>query len=93
MSLITRLSFQTNDRVIVASHGACNLDGDDRSDSARLLTPQAGASLQSQVLLNPAPPYYEAIAIAHGYARVNVSRTQFTVEVRREAGQQIFNCI
>ena len=44
---------------------------------------QAGASLQSEVLLNPAPPYYEAIALAHGYARLKVSKTHFTLEVRR----------
>ena len=42
---------------------------------------QAGASFSWQLMLNPAPNYYEAIALAHGYARVRASKTAFEVEV------------
>jgi len=44
--------------------------------------PQAGASVDAQLTLNPAPAYYEAIAVTHGYARIHASKTYFAVEVR-----------
>ncbi len=42
---------------------------------------QAGASVDAQLTLNPAPAYYEAIAVTHGYARIHASKTYFAVEV------------
>ena len=37
--------------------------------------------MDAQLTLNPAPAYYEAIAVTHGYARVHASKTYFAVEV------------
>ena len=38
--------------------------------------------MDAQLTLNPAPAYYEAIAVTHGYARIHASKTYFAVEVR-----------
>jgi hypothetical protein len=37
--------------------------------------------VDAQLTLNPAPAYYEAIAVTHGYARIHASKTYFAVEV------------
>jgi hypothetical protein len=47
----------------------------------RALLLQAGASFSYEIMLNPAPPYYVAMALAHGYSRIRASKTYFSVEV------------
>ena len=42
---------------------------------------QAGASFSYEIMLNPAPPYYVTIALAHGYSRIRASKTYFSVDV------------
>ena len=42
---------------------------------------QAGASFSFEIMLNPAPPYYDVIALAHGYSRIRASKTFFELEV------------